>query len=136
MTMEWPGFQGGPMPDAFDDLMQGALIESPRGVGPLPSAEESAIVGATAARIGAGEIVAMPLVHRLLRSVAAGKAARPTAQSAGEILHIMPTQPTTMMAPRAAATEWVVATFCSACVSADSRLSSSPLRVTSKKASS
>ena len=69
-------------------------------------------------------------------SVAAGKAARPTAQSAGEILHIMPTQPTTMMAPRAAATEWVVATFCSACVSADSRLSSSPLRVTSKKASS
>ena len=81
MTMEWPGFQGGPMPDAFDDLMQGALIESPRGVGPLPSAEESAIVGATAARIGAGEIVAMPLVHRLLRSVAAGVAQRPDALS-------------------------------------------------------
>ena len=69
-------------------------------------------------------------------SDAAGKAARPTAHSAGDNLNIMPTQPTIMIEPRAAATACVVATFCSACVSADSRESSSPLRVTSKKASS
>eukprot|EP00965_Chrysotila_dentata_P206825 6183766-Pleurochrysis_carterae.AAC.2 len=70
------------------------------------------------------------------KSTAGGKTDTANAHNDGESDTIIAAQPTIISAPRAPATRCVVTTFCSAAVSAESRLSSSPVRWLSKKASS